>query len=123
MTDQEFRALAEQWMQAYLNSIDASREYGALSAELDFTPMPRVVEHLEEATDAQQQRELLQIRSKAAWARSKALAAKAAELDVQIRAILPCNVWYRVNGKGIMHTFGVATQIMDWEEVLEKVAQ
>jgi hypothetical protein len=38
---------------------------------------------------------------------------------VHLRANI--DMWYRVNGKGIMHQPGVATQIMDWEDVLEKI--
>ncbi len=123
MTDQEFRALAEKWMETYLASIEASRQYGSLSAQLELTPMPRAVESLDVALDAHRRMEATRELCQAAYAKSRDLSAQAAELDARIRATLPGDVWYRVNGKGIRHQMGVATQIMDWEEVLEKVAQ
>jgi hypothetical protein len=123
MTDQEFRALCEKWIETYLASIEASRQYGSLSAQLELTPMPRAVESLAVALDAHRRMEDTRELCQAAYARSRALSAQAAELDARIRATLPADVWYRVNGKGIRHQMGVATQIVDWEEVLEKVAQ
>ena len=123
MTDQEFRELAEQWMKTRALAIEASRTYGALSAELQFFKLPRAVEHLEEATTAYARVDTLMESSRTAYSDSQALWQEVNKLDVQVRAILPPGIWYRVNGKGIMHQFGVATQIMDWEDVLEKVAQ
>ncbi len=123
MTDQEFRALAERWLELHLASIETSRQYCGVSAQLELTEMPRAVENLDVALDAHRRMEAARELCHAAYVQGRALAAQAAELDAQIRATLPAGVWYRVNGKGIMHQFGVATQIMDWEEVLEKVAQ
>ena len=123
MTDQEFRALAERWIETYQASIEASRIYGGLSAKLALTVMPRAVECLDDAVNAHRRMEDTRELCHAAYHKSRDLTAQATELDAQIRATLPADVWYRVNGKGIMHQMGVATQVMDWEEVLAQVAQ
>jgi len=121
MTDQTFRALCEKWIETYLAAIAAGRRYGALSAELAFTKLPLATESLDEVKAVQAQRDVLQASCRAASEESRSLAQEASRLDGQIRNILPAGVWYRVNGKGIMHQPGVATQVLDWEDVLEKV--
>jgi hypothetical protein len=78
-------------------------------------------ESLDEVKAVQAQRDVLLASCRAASEESRALAQEASRLDGQIRDILPAGVWYRVNGKGIKVEPGVATQIMDWEDVLERV--
>jgi hypothetical protein len=76
---------------------------------------------LDEVKAVQAQRNVLQASCRAASEESRTLVQEACRLDGQIRDILPAGVWYRVGGKGIMVQPGAATQIMDWEDVLDKV--
>jgi hypothetical protein len=118
LTDEQFRELCEKWIKASQSAIEAARIYGDLCAKRDQATPPYATEKLDTIWTFENQRDYLdgQCRSYSNYARE--FAQEAAALDAQIRSILPPNIWYRVNGKGIMYQHGVATQAMDWEDVL-----
>jgi hypothetical protein len=121
ITDEEFRKLCETWIRKSNDALDAARAAGTFAAKRDQAAPVYAAETLQVVWRRENDRLYHADKCREYAEYSRILAQEVAVLDARIRATLPPKVWYRVNGKGIMYEPGVATQVLDWEDVLEKV--
>jgi hypothetical protein len=123
MTDQEFRPHVERWLAAYHERNRLSRLIQTNSAQMGEIKLPGSVLRLDDLADQMKRIEELEA------ANAELRRQHRQQLDILnqeervIRQQLPQDIWYHVNGVGIMHVPHTAIMVKEWEEIEVEYAQ
>jgi hypothetical protein len=123
LTDEELGQAILRWITVTQQLEEIGQQLGRMKAQYAEARYPEEIKTLQELEPAKQRRAQLQQRERELYSQSCRLGNEQANLDEKIRAMLPVNVWYRVDGHRL-HWTGDASPRLAYEEVreLEKAA-
>jgi hypothetical protein len=123
LTDEELGQAILRRIEVTQQLEEIGHQLGRLKAQYAQAQYPDQIESLEELEPVKRRRRELTVRERDLRSQSCRLGNKQANLDEKIRATLPVNVWYRVDGHRLRWT-GDASPRLSYEEVreLEKAA-
>jgi hypothetical protein len=119
LTDEELGQAILRWITVTQQLEEIGHLLGRIKARRAEAQYPEEIESLQELGPAKQRKAELQQRERELYSRSCRLGNEQANLDEKIRATLPVNVWYRVDGHRLRWT-GDASPRLVYEEVREK---
>jgi hypothetical protein len=117
MTDQEFRPHVERWLAAYYERNRLSRLIQANSAQMGKIKLPASVLRLDDLADQMKRIRELEAANAELRRQHREQLGILSEEERVIRQQLPQDIWYHVNGVGIMHVPHTAIMVKKWEEV------
>jgi hypothetical protein len=98
LTDNELRQAILRWVEVTRQLDDVSRQLGHIKQQYAQLQYPDEIETLTELEPINRRRKQLTVQERDLRSQSCRLGNEQANLDEQIRATLPINVWYRVDG-------------------------
>jgi chromosome segregation ATPase len=98
LTDKELRQSILRWVEVTQQLDEVGRQLGRIKAQYAQLQYPGEIETLTELEPINRRRRELTAQERDLRSQSCRLGNEQANLDEQIRATLPINVWYRVNG-------------------------
>jgi hypothetical protein len=123
LTDEELSQAIQRWITVTRQLEEIGHQLGRIKAQYAEARYPNEIRSLQDLEPARQRKAELQQRERELYSQSCHLGNEQANLDEKIRATLPVNVWYRVDGHRLRWT-GDASPRLSHEEVreLEKAA-
>jgi hypothetical protein len=118
LTDEELGQAVLRWITITQQLEEIGHQLGRLKAQYAEAQYPDQIETLQDLEPAKQRRAELQQRERELYSQSCHLGNEQANLDERIRATLPVNVWYRMDGHRLRWT-GDASPRLTYEEVRE----
>jgi hypothetical protein len=118
LTDEELGQAILRWITVTQQLEEIGHQLGRLKAQYAEAQYPDQIESLSDLEPAKQRKAELQQRERELYSQSCRLGNEQANLDEKIRATLPVNVWYRVDGHRLRWT-GDASPRLTYEEVRE----
>jgi DNA-binding transcriptional MerR regulator len=123
LTDEELGQAMLRWIEVTQQLEEIGYQLGRIKAQYAEAQYPEEIRTLQDLEPARQRKAELQQRERELYSQSCRLGNEQANLDEKIRATLPVNVWYRVDGHRLRWA-GDASPRLAYEEVreLEKAA-
>jgi hypothetical protein len=123
LTDEELGQAILRWITVTQQLEEIGHQLGRLKAQYAQAQYPDQIESLEELEPVKRRRRELTVRERDLRSQSCRLGNEQANLDEKIRATLPVNVWYRVDGHRLRWTSDASPRLV-YEEVrrLERAA-
>jgi chromosome segregation ATPase len=123
LTDEELGRAILRWIAITQQLEEIGHQLGRLKAQYAQAEYPDQIESLEDLEPVKRRRRELTARERDLRSQSCRLGNEQANLDEKIRATLPVNVWYRVDGHRLRWTSDASPRLA-YEEVreLEKAA-
>jgi len=118
MTEQEFQIAVERWIEVTQQLDEIGHQLGRIKEQYAELQYPAEIESLSELETTDRRKAELAAREHDLRSRSCRLGNEQAKLDERIRATLPINVWYRVDGHRLRWISDTTPRLV-YEEVTE----
>jgi hypothetical protein len=118
LTDEELGQAILRWIAVTQQLEEIGHQLGRIKAQYVQAQYPEEIKSLEELEPTNRRRRELSARERDLRGQSCRLGNEQANLDEKIRATLPINVWYRVDGHRLRWT-GDGSPRLTYEEVRE----
>jgi hypothetical protein len=119
LTDEELGQAILRWITLTQQLEEIGHQLGRMKAQYAEAQYPEEIESLSDLEPVKRRRRELTARERDLRSQSCRLGNEQADLDERIRATLPVNAWYRVDGHRLRWTVD-ATPRVSYEEVRER---